>query len=213
MATVRVEEHVQTIRRQVATVAFPEVIASVIANWWETAMVEKRRIRWQGPRWKGPRWKGPRSASSSKERKRACSWIRGWWTGGREPRHYPCRPMCKSIVLRLRAWRSTVTPRGPSLADILNQADSPLIDIARGTSVPVSFTNFWLYYYSVSKPWSRCSSLSDWKNNVSHRNTRIVMTLKLSREKVNQIHGTRTLQYSVSQSTSETNRRWCHQAR
>jgi len=40
MATVRVEEHVQTIRRQVATVAFPEVIASVIASWWETATVE-----------------------------------------------------------------------------------------------------------------------------------------------------------------------------
>ena len=48
MATVRMEEHVQTMDSQAATVVFPEVIARVIAiaiaivvaTWWETAAAE-----------------------------------------------------------------------------------------------------------------------------------------------------------------------------
>jgi hypothetical protein len=42
MATVQTGEYVQTMGRQAATVAFPEVIASVIARWcdWESATAE-----------------------------------------------------------------------------------------------------------------------------------------------------------------------------
>jgi hypothetical protein len=44
IATVRMRGRVQTMGRQVATVVFPEVIASVIAtaiaSWWETAAAE-----------------------------------------------------------------------------------------------------------------------------------------------------------------------------
>jgi hypothetical protein len=40
MATVQVGEYVQTMDRQAATVAFPEVIASAIASLWETATAE-----------------------------------------------------------------------------------------------------------------------------------------------------------------------------
>jgi hypothetical protein len=40
MATVQIGKYVQTMGRQAATVAFPEVIASVIvsSSWWETAV-------------------------------------------------------------------------------------------------------------------------------------------------------------------------------
>jgi hypothetical protein len=40
MGTVQVGEYVQTMGRQAATVAFPEVIASVFVSWWEIATSE-----------------------------------------------------------------------------------------------------------------------------------------------------------------------------
>jgi hypothetical protein len=44
MATVRMGEHVQTTGRQTVTVVLPEVIAIVIASWWETAAAEQPEV-------------------------------------------------------------------------------------------------------------------------------------------------------------------------
>jgi len=53
MATIQMGEYVQTMGREAATVVSAEVIASVIAIWWETVAVGwpeiVKRVHWQGP--------------------------------------------------------------------------------------------------------------------------------------------------------------------
>jgi hypothetical protein len=53
MATVHMGEYVQTMGREAAIAVFAQVIASVIAIWWETVAVGSvesvNRVDWQGP--------------------------------------------------------------------------------------------------------------------------------------------------------------------